>query len=292
MIRYYISHATNYSYSDPVPVCHNQVHLAPRSLPYQTCADFRLVIDPIPNNRNRRRDYFGNPVDYFTMQNPHHGLNVTASSTIELHPRESVPRSGGPTCGSVLASLKTGRSADELAAYQFSFPSHFVPLSPKYAVYAMSSFSSDRSIVEASIELTARINEDFVFDPRATTISTPVDEVFHKRAGVCQDFAHFQIACLRSIGIAARYVSGYLRTTPPPGQERLVGADASHAWLSVYCGELGWIDFDPTNNVVPATDHITVAWGRDYKDVCPIQGVFLGGGYHSMSIAVNVASEV
>jgi transglutaminase-like putative cysteine protease len=139
------------------------------------------------------------------------------------------------------------------------------------------------------MELTGRVFGDFKFDPRATTISTPVEEVFANRKGVCQDFAHFQIACLRSIGVPARYVSGYLRTIPPPGKTRLVGADASHAWISVFCGDLGWIDFDPTNNVSPGIDHITVAWGRDYRDVCPIQGVFVGGGSHTLSISVDVA---
>ncbi len=136
--------------------------------------------------------------------------------------------------------------------------------------------------------MTARIHEDFVYDPRATTISTPVQEVFDQRKGVCQDFAHFEIACLRSLGLAARYVSGYLRTIPPPGKPRLIGADASHAWISVFCGPLGWIDFDPTNNVIPSADHLTIGWGRDYGDVCPLQGVFVGGGKHDLSVFVDV----
>ncbi|MCA9209436.1 MAG: transglutaminase family protein, partial [Planctomycetales bacterium] len=142
--------------------------------------------------------------------------------------------------------------------------------------------------VEAATDLNARIHTEFAYDPRATTVNTPLEQVLKQRRGVCQDFAHLAIGCLRAMGLPARYVSGYLRTIPPPGQPRLVGADASHAWLSVYCGPLGWVDLDPTNNVIPTTDHLTVAWGRDYSDVCPIQGVFVGGGQHTMTVSVDV----
>jgi transglutaminase-like putative cysteine protease len=148
-----------------------------------------------------------------------------------------------------------------------------------------------RPVLEAVMELVARIHEDFTYEPRATTVQTPLREVFEKRWGVCQDFAHLQIGCLRSLGLAARYVSGYLRTTPPPDRPRLIGTDASHAWLAVYCGEAGWIDVDPTNNVLVSSDHITVGWGRDYYDVCPVQGVIVGGGEHTMNVSVDVAPE-
>jgi transglutaminase-like putative cysteine protease len=158
-----------------------------------------------------------------------------------------------------------------------------------FAEYAARSFVGERPIFEASMDLTSRIFEDFQFAPGTTTVSTPVEQVFEKRAGVCQDFAHFQIACLRALGIPARYVSGYLRTIPPPGKERLIGADASHAWVSVFCGDDGWLEFDPTNNVVPNTDHIAIGWGRDYADVCPMQGVFTGGGETVMRVSVDVA---
>ncbi|MEM6799626.1 MAG: transglutaminase family protein, partial [Planctomycetota bacterium] len=173
--------------------------------------------------------------------------------------------------------------------YQFAFPSALAPTSPTLAEYAAESFTPGRPIVESLRDLNARINKDFDYDPRATTVTTPVLEAFAKRAGVCQDFAQVGISCLRSLGLAARYVSGYLRTAPPPGKPRLVGADASHAWLSLYCGELGWVDADPTNNTLAGADHVTVAVGRDYSDICPIQGVFVGGGSHVMSVSVDVA---
>ena len=160
---------------------------------------------------------------------------------------------------------------------------------PQLAAYARQSFPSGRPLLEAAAELTTRIYRDFEFNARATTVATPVDEVFSLRKGVCQDFAHLEIAALRSLGLAARYVSGYLRTRPAPGKPRLVGADASHAWLSVYVGDGEWLDLDPTNNLLPNLEHITVAWGRDYSDVCPLKGVFIGGGRHSLSVSVDVA---
>ena len=288
-MRYRISHSTRFGYSAPVPVCHNQVHLAPRTLGQQRCSSFSLLVNPIPTNRIQRLDYFGNHVDYFTIQSPHHGLNVTAVSNIEVLPKAEVTTEEAPTWDQVVDSLADPPTTACIDAYQFTFSSAHIPLDAEYAEYAAQSFVKGRNIVEAALELTGRIFRDFKYDPRATTVSTPVSEVFGARSGVCQDFAHLEIACLRSLGLPARYVSGYLRTIPPPGKPRLVGADASHAWLSVFCGELGWIDFDPTNNVIPNTDHITLAWGRDYRDVCPIRGVFVGGGDHSLSISVDVA---
>jgi transglutaminase-like putative cysteine protease len=172
--------------------------------------------------------------------------------------------------------------------YQFCFPSPHVPLSATLGDYARTSFVADRPLVEAALDLTQRIHADFVYDATATTVSTPVEEVFQARRGVCQDLAHVEIACLRALGLSARYVSGYLRTYPPAGQPRLTGADASHAWLSVFGGALGWIDIDPTNNSLPGDEHITVAWGRDYSDVSPVSGMFMGGGQHAMNVSVDV----
>jgi transglutaminase-like putative cysteine protease len=189
----------------------------------------------------------------------------------------------------VASRLKSNRSAETLEAYPFVAASPRVTPFPGLADYAKESFEAGRPIVEAVIELTSRMYEDFTFDPRATTIQTPIGEVFENRHGVCQDFAHLQIGCMRSIGLAARYVSGYLRTAPPLGKPRLVGADASHAWLAVYCGDDGWVDVDPTNNVMVSTDHVTLGWGRDFNDVSPIQGVITGGGEHKMYVSVDVA---
>ncbi|OYW11667.1 MAG: hypothetical protein B7Z55_19015 [Planctomycetales bacterium 12-60-4] len=184
--------------------------------------------------------------------------------------------------------MRATESPLTLEALQFTFDSPSVTAPAAVGQYAAESFPAGRPILEGVRHLTTRIHEDFKFDPRATTVSTPVVEVFEHRRGVCQDFAHLEIAALRSLGIPARYVSGYLRTIPPPGRPRLVGTDASHAWLSVYCGEAGWIDVDPTNDCIVSTDHITVAWGRDYSDVCPIKGVFVGGGTHQMTVSVDV----
>ena len=287
-MKYRISHTTKYAYTEPVPICHNLVHLAPRQLPFQTCDDFHLLVNPVPIQRYQRTDYFGNQVDFFSIQDAHFGLNVTSSSLLDVSTRPETPTAQAPSWNDVQDNLCAHRTKPELDAYQFTFASHHAYPHKAFAAYAKESFGRGRNIVEAAQELTSRIHEDFQYDPRATSISTPVEEVFEQRAGVCQDFAHFQIASFRSLGLAARYVSGYLRTIPPDGQPRLVGADASHAWIAVYCGTLGWVDFDPTNNVIPSTHHITVGWGRDYRDVCPIQGVFVGGGQHSLVISVDV----
>lgn len=291
-MKYRIHHITKYSYTDPVPVCHNLTHLAPRELPNQTCNRFQLLVNPVPSDRSRRTDAFGNWVDYFSIQDPHRGLTVTASSEIEttkrVVPTLDVAADQSISWPDVVAQVKSDRSEIYVDAYQYVFSSRYAQRNVKFAEYAQESFTDKRDITDAAMDLTTRIFEQFEYNPRATTISTPVDQVFEQKAGVCQDFAHFQIACLRSLGIPARYVSGYLRTIPPKGSERLIGADATHAWVSVFCGQAGWIDFDPTNNVIPSTDHITIGWGRDYQDVCPVQGVFIGGGRHSLSISVDV----
>ncbi|MEM1303851.1 MAG: transglutaminase family protein [Planctomycetota bacterium] len=292
-MRYRISHTTKYAYDDPVAVCHNLVRLAPLADAWQSLDGYRLIVVPEPVDPRVRVDLFGNRVDYFSIQEAHWGLSVSATSEIEVSAK---PRPGAsPAWERVRDALRASETAPTRAAYRFAFPSTLTPIDQRLADYAAESFTAGRPIVDAARDLTARIYEDFEYDPRATTVATPVMEAFDQRAGVCQDFAHVQIACLRSIGLAARYVSGYLRTIPPPGEERLVGADASHAWLSVYCGTgedprpTDWLDLDPTNDTVPSTDHVRIAHGRDYRDVCPIQGVFVGGGRHTMSVSVDVA---
>ncbi|HTF67752.1 MAG TPA: transglutaminase family protein, partial [Edaphobacter sp.] len=175
-----------------------------------------------------------------------------------------------------------------LEAYQFVFESPRIRIRPEFAAYALQSFTPGRPLAEALLDLTARIHKDFRFDSKVTNVRTPTEEVFRKRRGVCQDFAHLQIACLRSLNLAARYVSGYLRTYPPPGRPRLVGADASHAWVSAYCPGIGWLDMDPTNNLVPSDGHVTLAWGRDYGDISPLRGLILGGGAHTLKVSVDM----
>lgn len=288
-MKYKITHNTTYSYGETVPMCQNVVHLTPRSGPRQSCRFHRLAIKPTPSSIGRRVDYFGNPMNYFTITDGHRRLSVTAISKVSLEPVELIDPSQTDPWEAVRDALAADLSTDGLAAYQFAFDSPMVARGETLMQYASESFAPGRPVLEAAFELTQRIHTDFTYDPTATTVFTPVEEVMANRRGVCQDLAHVEIGCLRSLGLAARYVSGYLRTEPAPGQPRLVGADASHAWLSIYCGRHGWIDADPTNNVLPTTDHITVAWGRDYGDVCPITGMFVGGGQHTLNVSVNVA---
>jgi transglutaminase-like putative cysteine protease len=288
-MEYRINHTTQYNYSDPVPVCQNKVHLAPREFPGQACKQYRLFVTPEPIRIDTKYDYFGNRVDYFSLLDSHRGMTVTSTSLVRVsEDSEVAPPEVSVAWEEVVGALSDLPPRTGLDECLFAFGSEFVRSDPMYAEYAKPSFPPGRPIFDAAKELTARIFNEFRYYPQATNVNTPVSQVFEQRAGVCQDFAHLQISCLRSLGLAARYVSGYLRTAPPPGKPRLTGADASHAWISVYCGPLGWIDFDPTNNVVPKTDHITIGYGRDYGDICPIQGVFVGGGDHTMSVSVDV----
>ncbi len=287
-MRYKITHTTTYTYTDLVPICHNVVHLTPRDARRQNCLSHRIAITPKPATFERRSDYFGNPLYHFSIVEGHKRLSVRAVSRVDVKPVSLPDHARTLSWEHIRGSVLETSSPLMLDALQYTFPSPSVSIPAAVRDYALASFTSGRPVLAAVADLTSRIHRDFTYDPRATTVSTPVEEVFDLKRGVCQDFAHFQISALRSIGIPARYVSGYLRTIPAPGRPRLVGADASHAWLSVYCGEAGWIDVDPTNDCVVNTDHITVAWGRDYNDVCPIKGVFIGGGTHRMGVSVDV----
>ncbi len=288
-MRYRINHTTKYSYDEPVAVGHNLVHLSPRSTGRQRLGSHRLIIVPEPTDISRRVDAFGNRMDYFSIEEAHWGLSLSATSEVTVEPPDPDLGEGQPW-EQVRSQLPTDQEPEHwVPPYQFAFASILVPTTRELADYAAISFMPGRPIISALRELTTRIHADFRYDPRATTVTTPVLEAFQQRAGVCQDFAQVQIACLRSLGLAARYVSGYLRTTPPPGKPRLVGADASHAWVSLYCGSDGWVDADPTNDTLPGEDHVSIAFGRDYSDICPIQGVYVGGGNHSMSVTVDVA---
>lgn len=287
-MKYKVTHTTTYEYSETVPLCQNEARLAPRNLPGQVCRYHRLVIRPEPASLGRRIDYFGNTVHFFSIHAGHRRLSVTSISKLDLE--RPAPPLVSPAWESVRESLGRDRSLPGLDAYQFCFDSPHAAGGEALAEYAGASFLPGRPIIEAAAELNRRIHADFTYDTTATTVSTPLEEVFRKRRGVCQDLAHVALGCLRSLGLSARYVSGYLRTHPLGQQPQLVGADASHAWIAVYCGPAGWVDFDPTNNVeVVGEDHITVAWGRDYGDVCPINGTYIGGGQHNVNVAVTVA---
>jgi transglutaminase-like putative cysteine protease len=287
-MQYQVTHTTTYQYSEPVSLCQNLAHLTPRDVPEQHCLRTALSIAPQPAVVSERIDYFGNPSTFFAVQEPHRELVVTASHLIQLSPRPIPDTSTSPPWEEVRDRLPVDRGPDTLEAYQFVFASRYTPPSPNLAAYALTSFSPGRPLLEGVLDLTGRIHRDFVYDPRATTVATPLNEVFAKRRGVCQDFAHLELACLRALGLAARYVSGYLSTHTDSDPRRLVGADATHAWLSVWCSRLGWVDVDPTNDLVPSDKHILLAWGRDYDDVSPIKGVILGGSQHVVQVAVDV----
>ncbi|MCE7870074.1 transglutaminase family protein [bacterium CPR1] len=283
-MKYRVRHTTHYGYQDPVSLGHNQVVGAPRPHPGQQVSEAHLEIDPIPAVIARRRDYFGNSVTFFEVHEPHTELTVTIRFLVEVRPAQEYTAS--PPWERVMEQLVGNRAY--LAERAFCFDSPYVEAGEDLADYARACLTPGRPLVEGVLDLMDRIHREFRYDPEATDLSTGLKEVLSNRRGVCQDFAHLQIGMLRSLGLAARYVSGYLLTTPPPGQPRLVGADASHAWLSVFCPPYGWVDFDPTNNLIPCDSHITMAWGRDYDDVSPVKGVVLGGGEQKVSVAVDV----
>jgi transglutaminase-like putative cysteine protease len=294
-IKYKVTHTTEYYYNEPVPLCHNLIRLCPRDTAHQKCVQCKLTISPEPAERRDRVDFFGNNATWVSLQEPHKVLRIEAVSEVEV--RSAVPPPSdpnGPSWESVADLLSwrgdSRRPPDPvlLAVREYTFDSPQLKAGPELADYARPSFPPGRPLVAGVTELTERIYDEFTFDSRATTVGTPVLEVLRNRRGVCQDFAHLQVGCLRSLGLPARYVSGYVLTRPPPGQRRLVGADASHAWISVFFPGTGWVDFDPTNNVLPSTEHVTLGWARDYDDVSPVKGVIIGGHRHSMYVGVTV----
>ncbi len=286
---YAITHRTSYRYDSVVSISQHLAHLQPRESPRQRVLDFALEVQPEPGFVQPRTDYYGNIATTLAVESPHEQLAVIARSRVEVDPAAVLAAANSTPWEQVRDACTADVLTDDSATAEFLYESPYVAPSPAYADYAAESFTAGRPLAEALVHFTARIFHDFRFDPRATTIATPLRDVLRRRRGVCQDFAHLGIACLRSIGLPARYVSGYLETAPPPGKTRLVGADASHAWFSVWCSGLGWIDADPTNNVLPSDRHITVAWGRDFSDVTPLRGVVVGGGEHRLSVGVDVA---
>jgi transglutaminase-like putative cysteine protease len=286
-VRYRVRHTTRYIYAQPVVIAHNEARLTPRSGPRQRAPRAQLAIDPAPSVLRPQSDFFGNTVHFFTLQEPHREMTVTAMSDVVLTPAPAPVAQDTPPWESVREALRAPRDPEILDAFQFAFESPYVRYDEEVAAYAASSFPSGRPLLAAVLDLTRRIHGDFAYAPGATSVATPTADVLRERRGVCQDFAHLEIACLRALGLAARYVSGYVLSASPRGA-RLVGVDASHAWLSVYHPGTGWIDVDPTNDVIPDDQHVTVAWGRDYGDVSPVKGVILGGGEHAIAVTVEV----
>ena len=286
-MKYRVTHTTVYETTSRVSVCHNAAWLTPRGMDRQKVADCEIRIDPVPSTQSAHEDAFGNHVTHFSLNEGYERLQVTAISQVEVLP--TLPPQDSTPWEAIARRVQDHKSPADLDALQFQFDSPRSHMTQAAADYASATFTPQRPLVDAVLDLTLRIHRDFKFDPKATTVTTPIAEVLKKRRGVCQDFAHVQIAMLRSIGLAARYVSGYVRTYPPAGKPRLVGADASHAWVSVYCGDLGWIDVDPTNDKLAGEEHITLGWGRDYGDVTPLKGIYTGGGKHELKVSVDVA---
>jgi transglutaminase-like putative cysteine protease len=301
-MRFRVSHNTHYAYGDPVSLCHSIAHLKPRETPHQRCLKSQIRVSPWPSVAREHRDIFGNRVNYFSIQQSHGALSISAASEVEVTAPPAPDAAGSPPWEQVRERLLRDRDPDSLEARLFALPSPAIPPQPAALDYALASFPPGRPVLEGARDLMARIYRDFDYDPSATGVATPLDTVLAQRRGVCQDFAHVGIACLRALGLAARYVSGYLETLPPPGQPKLRGADASHAWYALYLpaanvpgadGGAGtatgtWTDYDPTNDCLLGEQHITTAVGRDYGDVTPVRGVFYGGGEHQLSVAVDV----
>ncbi|QHC93648.1 transglutaminase [Pseudomonas sp. R84] len=289
--RYQIFHDTCYHYDSPVSLAQQLAHLWPRKCDWQRCTAQQLLISPDPTARRDELDVFGNPLTRLAFERPHDELQVNAQLTVEVLARPALDFKQSPAwelTRDALSYSSQPLSAELLEACRYRFQSPYVHLKRSFVEFSQSCFPPGRPLLLGVQDLMHKIFSEFTFDAEATQVATPLVEVLERRRGVCQDFAHLMLACVRSRGLAARYISGYLLTQPPPGQPRLIGADASHAWVSVFCPVLGWVDFDPTNNVQPALEHITLAWGRDFSDVSPLRGVILGGGNHDPEVRVTV----
>lgn len=299
-MRLRVIHETLYQYSPAVRDALHVAHLRPRTQWAQHVLAHTLLVEPAPTQRETVQDMFGNTRDFFSLPFTHEQLRVRAETLLETAP----PMPAWPSAAweAVRERLSYQRSVPYEPATEFCFVSPYIPRHEEFMAYALGSFPPGRPLTEAACHLMARIHADFAYTPQATDAGTPALESLRLRRGVCQDFAHVMIGCMRSLGLAARYVSGYLLTEPPPGQPRLVGADASHAWVSVWCprsrngnagpdqtpGSLQWVDLDPTNNRMAGEDYVTLAIGRDFSDVSPLRGVIHGGDHHVLQVAVTV----
>jgi transglutaminase-like putative cysteine protease len=285
--RYRVTHRTNYRYGAPVTSGQTIVHLLVRETPNQHVLDADIRVEPAPDHQHTHIDGLGNLVSYVALERPHADLTVTATSDVSVVVPD--PPAASPPWEDVVALLADDRSPDGLLARQCALASVLVPVDDGVAAYARPSFPAGRPVHDGVIDLSHRIFTEFTFDPGFTDVTTPLVDVLASRRGVCQDFAHFAIGGLRSLGVPARYVSGYIETDPPAGQPKLTGSDASHAWLSVYIPGHGWFDVDPTNDQAPPRRHVTVAWGRDYADVTPVHGVVFGPVVdQELDVAVDV----
>lgn len=286
-MRYALTHITTYHYQEAVAASHNLVHLGPRDLAHQRVLGHHLLVSPEPTVFHRSRDYFGNHVATITVQTPHRELVVTASSTIERTVPETPNPRATPPWEAIADRVRRAEQMELLPVVEYAYPSAMVPADSAFSEFARAIFTPERPILEAAAALSHRIHTEFTYDSDATTVTTPVLEALARRRGVCQDFTLVLIGALRALGLPARYVSGYLETSPPAGRARLIGSDASHAWAQVWCGD-DWVDLDPTNDCLPAERHLTLGFGRDFADVSPLRGMILGGGAATVRVAVDV----
>jgi transglutaminase-like putative cysteine protease len=283
---YTVRHVTRYEYGNPVDLGAHLLHLRPRALPWQRILHAHVTAIPAPARMDQDEDCFGNRVDWLYLDAPHPRFQVTLDAIVDVHAPSPPLPAGTPSWTQVAAAAKSPAGFD---AAEFLFDSPLVATIAEARDYAEKSFPPERPILEALLDLNARIRRDFEFKAGVTTVSTPVRQVLAQRAGVCQDFSHLMIAGLRALGLPARYVSGYIRTYTPPGGKRHLGADQSHAWVGCWMGPAhGWVDLDPTNGLVVSDEHVVLGWGRDYTDTCPVRGVILGGGHHSVSAGVDL----
>jgi len=284
-LRYSVTHRTSYEYASPVDLADHVAYLRPRQFGGQRVRSCELQVDPQPTSLKSHLDHYGNAVDVFRIEAGHEALAVTMRAEIEV---ELPLPPATPAWESIRDDLVAAFPVD-VEASEFVHPSPLVRPTPEALRYAAASASAGRPVLDLARDLTRRIKRDFTYAPGSTDIATPLAEVFAKRRGVCQDFAHVEIACLRGLGLAAGYVSGYIRTHRRAGAPDLRGADATHAWVAVWCGrEAGWVHLDPTNDLMARDEHLVLAWGRDFADVSPLRGMILGGGEHSYSVAVDV----
>jgi transglutaminase-like putative cysteine protease len=283
-----VSHKTVYRYTAPVAQSHHLVHLSPRQHERQRVLRHSLVIAPNPALRTDFTDYFGNPTSAVAIEEAHSELLIHSRILIEVNQPPAIDPIASAPWEDVARRLATTRGQQDLDVAQYIPPSHHTPPGRELLAFASPSFTARRPVLACAMDLTRRIHREFAYDGAATDVATTIEALLKLRRGVCQDFAHLLIASCRVMGLPARYVSGYLLTHPPAGKERLVGADASHAWVSVWAPDFGWVDFDPTNNIIPRDEHITIAYGRDFQDVSPVTGVLLGGGAHHVDVAVDV----
>ena len=289
--RYTVEHETRYRYRSPVAQSWQLAHLTPRALPWQRLLWHELRIEPAPDERREGVDSFGNTATHFSLHAAHQALSVRMRCAVEVNQRPAADSRDALPWEAARDAVRHDPAQDGLIPARMTEATRLVPWSGPASAYAAASFAAGRPWLEAVTDLMRRIHADFEFEPGSTTVTTSVDEVLAQRRGVCQDFAHLMLGCLRAHGLPGRYLSGYLLTDPPPGRPRLLGADASHAWVAAYAPEHGWVEFDPTNDRLADARYITLAWGTDYADAVPLRGVILGGRGQSMEVEVSVIPD-